>query len=141
MGAAKLAIIPQYQKKDYPKNHHKRQDDIKGLAMFGADHLSPPAITGCIRDLIHFETIGKFAVVFFDRYIAKLLVDVKGIIFTGGYPKINHHHRGIAIDHEVSGVVSMEEPYPVAGTLIINVSPGKLAHVKVVLVEMIEITP
>jgi len=97
--------------------------------MFTAEHLSPAAITGRIGDFIDFESIGKLAFVFFDGNVTKLVIDEKRVVLAGGDAEIDNDDAGITVNHQVAGIVTVKEAYPMQGTIIADIGPGKLAHV------------
>jgi len=128
MGAAKLAIKTKYQVGYQDNEQDKNSPDDQALLDFFPNKPSSPPVSRGISDLVHLKSIGEFAFIFFHGDITEFIIDKEGIIAVGPYPKINDQDAGVAIDQEVSGVVSMKQAYFMERTIISYICPGHLAH-------------
>lgn len=76
-----------------------------------SDHLASTAVSGGVGDLVDLKAIEKFAFLFLDAEITELIVDEKGVVLGGLYPKIDDHDPGIAIDQQMTCAIAMEQSH------------------------------
>ncbi|HEY3387039.1 MAG TPA: hypothetical protein VGK46_11040 [Saprospiraceae bacterium] len=128
MGAAKLAIKTKYQPGRNENDPNDYCSNYKSLPDLFPEEAPPDPISRGIRDLVNLKAIAEFPFLFFHLYIAKLIIDKKGIIAGGGDGKIYDHNTGIAIDQQMTGIIAMEQADFVAGAIVSYICPGHLAH-------------
>ena len=129
IGRAKLDIPAQNEDQDDGKHKEEGNAYQESVPVFGADHFSATPVARGIGNLVHFKPVGKFAILFFHRNVAELVLYKERIIFRGLDIEVDHDDGHVAIDHEVTGIITMKQANAVTIAIISDIGPGELAHV------------